>query len=149
MNRKYEVMLLLNPNMEKDALDKLVSSIETKLGGNIVKKEDWGVKELAYKIEKSRKAYYVLYYVETTSENIQSLKEMIAITKDIIRPMILRHEKKWPFEYKTAKDLNFPAPRPRGQRPGFNKPTGDRPAPKTDGDKPAPKPEAKSDKAES
>lgn len=138
MNRKYEVMLLLNPNLDKDALAKLVSSIETKLGGNIVKKEDWGIKDLAYKIEKSRKAYYVLYYVETTSENIQSLKDMIAITKDIVRPMILRHEKKWPFEYKTAAELKFPAPRPKGSRPGYNRPTGDRPAPKADESK-APK----------
>lgn len=118
MNRKYEVMLLLNPTMEKAALEKLISDIEAKLGGNIVKKEDWGVKDLAYKINKSRKAYYVLYYVETTSENVQALKEMIAVTKDIIRPMILRHERKWPFEYKTAAALVFPVPKPRGPRNG-------------------------------
>ncbi len=108
MNRKYEILFLLNPNLDKAKVDELIGKIETKIGGNIIKKEDWGIKELAYKINKENKGYYVLYYVETTSENITSLKEMIAITKDVIRPMILRHEKKWPFEYKTAKELKFP-----------------------------------------
>ncbi len=119
MDRKYEVLLLLNPNMEDSAKVSLISEIEKKLSGKIIKKEDWGIKELAYKINKSRKAHYVLWYVETSSENINSLKNMIAINKDIIRPMILRHEKKWPFEYKTAKELNFPVPRSRGNRADF------------------------------
>ena len=113
MNRKYEILLLLNHKMEKKDLEKLISNIETKIGGNIVKKEDWGIKKLAYKINKEDKAYYILYFIETTSENIASLKEFISITKNIIRPMILRHERKWPFEYKTAKELKFPERRPR------------------------------------
>ncbi len=141
MNRKYEVLLLLNPNMEDAAKATLISEIEAKIGGEIVKKEDWGIKDLAYRINKSRKAHYVLWYVETTSENIQSLKDMIAITKDIVRPMILRHEKKWPYEYKTAKELVFPAPRPRGNRP--QGPRGARPA-----DKPAAKKDDSATKAE-
>lgn len=113
MNRKYEVLLLLNPELSKEEMEKLQDKVETKLGGNIVKKEDWGVKDLAYQINKSRKAYYVLYYIETTSEAVISFKEMIAVDKDIIRPMILRHERKWPFEYKTAKELKFPERKPR------------------------------------
>ncbi len=108
MNRKYEVLLLLDSKLESDAVATTIKDVEAKLGGNIVKKEEWGLKDLAYVINKSKKAYYVLYYVETTSEAIASLKEMIAIDKRIVRPMILRHERKWPFEYKTAKDLKFP-----------------------------------------
>lgn len=124
MNRKYEVLLLLNPNMEDAAKATLISDIEAKIGGKIVKKEDWGIKDLAYWIKKTKKVHYVLWYVETTPEKIQSLKDMIAITKDIVRPMILRHDKKWPYEYKTAKALVFPTPRPRGNRP--NRPNGPR-----------------------
>lgn len=124
MNRKYEVLLLLNPELEKEKLDKLIENIETKIGGNVVKKEDQGIKELAYTINKAKKAYYVLYYVETTPEAIALLKEMIAITKDIIRPMILRHEKKWPYEYKNASELKFPERKPRKEfKPRTQKPS--------------------------
>ncbi len=120
MNNKYEVLLLLDSNLESDAVAATITDVETRLGGNIVKKEEWGLKDLAYPINKSRKAYYVLYYVETTPEAIASLKELIAIDKRIVRPMILRHERKWPFEYKTAKDLKFPERKPRKE---FNKST--------------------------
>ncbi len=130
MNRKYEVLLLLDSKLEADAVATTIKDVEAKLGGNIVKKEEWGLKDLAYTINKARKAYYVLYYVETTAEAIASLKEMIAIDKRIVRPMILRHERKWPFEYKTAKDLKFPERKPRKE---FNKSA--RPAaPKADAD---------------
>ena len=108
MNNKYEVLLLIKPNLDKEELNKLINTIEEKLGGNIVKKEDWGEKNLAYVIKKFRKAYYILYYVETKSENIDLLKHLIAINKDILRPMILRHEKKWPYEYKNASEIKFP-----------------------------------------
>lgn len=122
MNNKYEVLLLIKPNLDKEELNKLINTIEEKLGGNIVKKEDWGEKNLAYVIKKFRKAYYILYYVETKSENIDLLKHLIAINKDILRPMILRHEKKWPYEYKTAKELKFPERKPRKdfQKRSFN-----------------------------
>lgn len=126
MNRKYEVLLLLDSNLESDAISATIKDVEAKLGGNIVKKEEMGLKDLAYTINKSKKAYYVLYYVETTSEAIASLKQMIAIDKRIVRPMILRHERKWPFEYKTAKDLKFPERKKRE----FTKST--RPAPRPD-----------------
>lgn len=108
MNRKYEVLLLLSSTLNEKDLAKTIADVEAKLNGNIVKKEEWGLKNLAYEIKKSRKAYFVLYYVETTPEAIASLKEMILIDKRIVRPLILRHEKKWPFEYKTSKELKFP-----------------------------------------
>lgn len=139
MNRKYEVLLLLDSKLEKEDIDKTIADVEAKLGGNIVKKEEWGLKDLAYEINKAKKAYYVLYYIETTSEAIASLKDMIAIDKRIVRPMILRHEKKWPYEYKTAKDLKFPerkkreftrSPRPEGAKPESAAPKQEVPAEK-------------------
>ncbi|BDU67406.1 MAG: hypothetical protein TYPL_0590 [Candidatus Tyloplasma litorale] len=108
MNRKYEVLLLINDKLEENDIEKTLKDVEAKLCGNIIKKEKWGIKDLAYEINKSKKAYYVLYYVETTPEAISDLKKLIAIDKRIVRPMILVHNKKWPFEYKTAKDLKFP-----------------------------------------
>ena len=118
MNNKYEVLLLIRPNLEKEELNKIIENVETKLGGNIVKKEEWGEKTLAYAIKKFKKAYYILYYVETSSSNIDDVRKMILISKDILRPMILRHEKKWPYEYKNASELKFPERKPRRE---FNK----------------------------
>lgn len=108
MNRKYEVLLLLKPDLSDEIKTKEINSIEKLLSGKIVKKEDWGIKTLSYKIKKNIKANYLLYYVETLSENILNFKKTISINKNILRTLILKHEKKWPFEYKTSKELVFP-----------------------------------------
>ncbi len=108
MNRKYEIMVLLNPTLGKDELEKEISSLEKKISGKIVKKEEWGKKKLSYEIKKQKEAYYVLYYVETTPEAIDEVKKSNLINKNILRELILKHEKLWPFEMKTSKDIKFP-----------------------------------------
>ncbi len=122
MDRKYEVLVLLSPTLEQNNLDKIVKDIESKMGGTIVKKEEWGKKKLAYQIQHHDEATYVLYYVETTPDKIVDLKEYIAINKkEILRPLILMHEKAWPFDRKTSAALKFPERRGRqGQRPDRN-----------------------------
>ncbi len=108
MNRKYELMILVNPNLGKEELDKIISSLEEKISGKIIKKEEWGKKKLSYEIKKQKEAYYFLYYVETTPEAIDEVKKSNLINKDILRELILKHEKSWPFEMKTTKDIKFP-----------------------------------------
>lgn len=105
--RKYEVMLLFQPNLDKEMLFQEMSEAEKQLGGTIIRKDEWGLRKLAYPINKFLEAYYVVYYIETKPENIIEFKKMLTIKKEIIRNMIIKHEKKWPFEMKTTKDLVF------------------------------------------
>lgn len=93
-----------------------ISKIEGIVGGNVVKKEEWGLKKLAYPIKKQVEADYTLYYVEANPENIVEVKKQINIMKDVLRAMILVHEKDWPFNYKTSADLKFPERKPRAPR---------------------------------
>ncbi len=108
MNRKYELMILINPSLGKEELEKTISGLEEKISGTIIKKEEWGKKKLSYDIKKQKEAYYVLYYVETTPEAIEEVKKSNLINKNILRELILKHEKSWPFEMKTTKDIKFP-----------------------------------------
>lgn len=108
MLRKYEVLVLLKPNLSEQAQQALISKIEVQLGGTIIKKEDWGLKLLAYKIKKFEQAHYLLYYVETESKNIIEFRKMSLITLDILRNLIIHHEKEWPFNLKTTRNLEFP-----------------------------------------
>ncbi|BDV02132.1 MAG: hypothetical protein HPAVJP_0210 [Candidatus Hepatoplasma vulgare] len=105
--RKYEVMLLFQPTLDKDMLFQEMSEAEKQLGGTIIRKDEWGLRKLAYPISKFLEAYYVIYYIETEPVNIIEFKKMLTIKKEIIRNMIIKHEKKWPFEMKTTKDLVF------------------------------------------
>ena len=100
MNRKYELMFLIDPKLNSEEQSSLMELIENKINGNIVKKENWGKKPLAYEIKKNSEAIYLLYYVETESKNIDEVKRMVSINKQILRNLIIKHEKRWPFEMK-------------------------------------------------
>lgn len=106
--KKYEILVILRPNLEKSALEKALKDFEKKFGGEIVQKEDWGLKKLAYPIKKHLEGYYVLYYIKTEGNNISEMRKHLNISKDIVRGLILSHDIKFPFEMKTTKDLVFP-----------------------------------------
>ena len=105
--RKYEILILLRPNLKDDVKSKTIEKAEKLIGGNIVKKEEWGLKKLAYPIKKEVEAEYILYYVETEGENVINFRKMVNISKEIMRTLILVHEKDFPFNRRTTKDMKF------------------------------------------
>ncbi len=111
--RKYEILLLLKPNLEDAVKTATITLVEELIGGKIVKKDEWGLKKLSYPILKQVEADYILYYVETESSNIIELKKRINIVKEIMRAMILVHEKGFPFEKVTSSKMTFPQRKPR------------------------------------
>ncbi len=106
--RKYEFLMIIKPNLEKAIEEEFIKNFEQRLGGNIVKKDDWGLRKLAYPIKKEQEAHYILYFVEAEPENVIKTREWLNIRKELLRSMVLVHEKKWPTEMKTSKELKFP-----------------------------------------
>ncbi len=111
--RKYEFLLIIKPNLDSEVQKKFVEEFEKRIDGNIVNKEEWGKRALAYPIKKELEAYYILYYIEADPEKVISTREWMNIKKELLRSMVLVHEKKWPFEMKTSKQLKFPERKPR------------------------------------
>lgn len=105
---KYEILIMMFPNLTDKKRQDLILKIEKILNAKIVKKEDWGLRKLAYKIKHQDQSYYLLYYLETDINDLNQFKKMVSINKEIMRIFILKHEKKWPFEMRTSKDLKFP-----------------------------------------
>ena len=99
VNKNYELMFILDPKLSKEDIAKELSKIEKAVIGKIVKKDDWGIKELSYEIKKEKKGYYIIYYVETNSESIDAINHLVRITKNILRSMIIKHEE-WPIKLK-------------------------------------------------
>ena len=105
--RKYEILMLLRPNLEADVKSNTIKKAEKLIGGKIVKKEEWGLKKLAYPIKKEVEADYILYYVETEGDNVIEFRKMVNISKEIMRSLILVHEKDFPFNRRTTKDMKI------------------------------------------
>ncbi len=95
----YEHVFLARQDLAQaqvDALAENATKILTDNGGKVVKTETWGLRGLAYRIAKNRKAHYVLMDVDAPPAAVAELERQTNINEDVIRFMTIRvdaHEK--------------------------------------------------------
>lgn len=89
----YETVFMaraeLNPQQVEE-LTKNFSDVITKAKGKILKTESWGLRTLAYKINKSKKAHYVLLETEVDGETIIEVERQMRLHEDIMRYMTIK-----------------------------------------------------------
>ena len=72
-------------NAQVEALTKEYSDIIEQGGGKIAKAEYWGVKSLAYKIKKNRKAHFSLLNIDAPHEAVAEMERRMGLSTEIIR----------------------------------------------------------------
>lgn len=93
--RKYELMLILNPELGDAGAAALLTEVKAELTavGTTIDKEDiWGVKDLAYKINNSKTGYYVLFNLSLEKGDFFAVTKNFNLKKDIWRNMFVRLE---------------------------------------------------------
>ncbi|BAH83033.1 30S ribosomal protein S6 [Candidatus Ishikawella capsulata] len=91
----YEIVLMIHPD-QSDQVSNMIdryTDIITKYDGKVHRLEDWGRRQLAYKINKLHKAHYVLLNIETSKKVIEELEIGFRFNDAIIRSMIIRIKK--------------------------------------------------------
>lgn len=89
----YEHVIISRPDISTTQVDEMVNQISEKLkplGGKVVKSEYWGLRNLAYRIKKNRKAHYLLLQLHASGEALQELERQHRINEDILRYMSIR-----------------------------------------------------------
>lgn len=89
----YEHVFLARQDLAQgqvDALAETATKIIEDNGGKVVKTETWGLRNLAYRIAKNRKAHYVMLDFEAPAPVIAELERQTQINEDVIRYMTLR-----------------------------------------------------------
>ena len=95
----YEHVFLARQDLAQaqvDALAENATKIITDQGGKVVKTETWGLKSLAYRIAKNRKAHYVMLDIDAPAAAVAELERQTGINEDVIRFLTIRvdeHEK--------------------------------------------------------
>lgn len=82
---------MYKPEFKAADLEKLVADVTEKvkdLGGKLTLTEDWGLRNLAYKIEKFEKAYYHVYKLELESVKVNSLVSYLGHKEGVIRNLL-------------------------------------------------------------
>jgi small subunit ribosomal protein S6 len=94
--KKYEVMFIINPTLEEEkreaAIEKIKAVIEA--DGTIETVDAWGMRKLAYPIEKKNEGYYVVIDFSASTELPKELDRRMRISDDVMRHMIVCKEEK-------------------------------------------------------
>jgi len=92
--REYEAMIIAKADLPEAELSKIVSkweSVVTTDGGQIIKKDVWGTKRLAYPINKQNRGNYYVYDVATSSANIAELSRILKIDQEnVLRSIVVK-----------------------------------------------------------
>ncbi|WP_271078101.1 30S ribosomal protein S6 [Aurantiacibacter sp. MUD61] len=84
----YEHVFLARQDLSQAQVDALASGateIVEANGGKVVKTETWGLKSLAYKIDRNRKAHFVMLNIDGPGSLVSELERQNRINEDIIR----------------------------------------------------------------
>ncbi|MDR2902600.1 MAG: 30S ribosomal protein S6 [Lactobacillales bacterium] len=72
------------PAKVAELADKYTSVIQ-KEGGKVTKREDWGLRTLAYKIQKNRKGYYTLLNIDAPAKAIIEMERLMRFDENLLR----------------------------------------------------------------
>ena len=89
----YEHVFLARQDVSQQQVDALVeqySGLISEMGGNVAKTEYWGMKSLAFRIKKNRKAHYTLMNIDAPSDAVVEMERQMGINEDVLRFMTIR-----------------------------------------------------------
>ena len=133
----YEHIYLARQDVTAQQVETLTETLKTLIaaqGGSVSKVEAWGLKSLAFRIKKNRKAYFTLMNIDAPSAAIVELERQLGLNEDVIRFITLRvdeHEAGPSAMLRKRDDADRDergGRGPRGDRPDAGSPDrGDRP----------------------
>jgi small subunit ribosomal protein S6 len=91
----YETVLIARNDLTQQQVDTItdqISTIITDAGGEVKKREYWGLRGLAYRIKKNRKGHYMLLGLECPPAAEQEMARQLGLNEDVLRHMTLRVE---------------------------------------------------------
>jgi small subunit ribosomal protein S6 len=93
MQRTYEVMFIVRPDLTDDDVDKLVSTFETNIanaGATLKKTDRMGKRRLAYLVRKFHEGNYVLFTVEAEGNAIHEIERRLRVSEPVIKFITVR-----------------------------------------------------------
>ncbi len=86
--RKYETIVLVNPEGGDEAVTKTTNRLREGLEttkGREIRLEDWGVKRLAYELNKHRRAHYLYFHYLGANTSVAEIERLMGITEAVLK----------------------------------------------------------------
>ncbi|MFJ5487137.1 30S ribosomal protein S6 [Hansschlegelia beijingensis] len=119
----YEHVFLARQDVTSQQVEEMTAQytqVLTSQGGEVKKTEYWGVKPLAYRINKNRKAHYTLLNIDAPAAAVAEMERQMGISEDILRFMTIKVEEleEAPSAMLQRRDRDDRDDRPGGGRGG-------------------------------
>ncbi len=91
----YETVFIARQELTQAQVDELSTAFQKILkdnGGKVLKTENWGLRTLAYRINKNRKAHYVLIETDAPAPAVLEMERTLRLNEDVLRYMTIRED---------------------------------------------------------
>src|ERR1700753_1018594 len=121
MQRSYEVMFIVRPDLLEEDMDKLIATLQghaTNAGATLVNTEKMGKRRLAYDVKKFSDGQYVLFVLQADGKAIHELERRMRVSEPVIKFITVRtdEEKQRLYKIKKLRESKLKRP-PAGSQP--------------------------------
>jgi len=105
--RIYEELFIIRPDEPEEQIDQLIEQLTVLIanqGGNVDKSEKWGVRKLAYRVEKRSEGFYVLLQFTAKPETVRELERRLRVSDQVLKFLTVRVDEKMKKVEKRRKD---------------------------------------------
>jgi len=89
----YEHVIISRPDISSNQVEEFVQNVARKVenaGGTVEGAEYWGLRNLAYRMQKNRKAHYSMLKLNATADTLHEIERQHRINEDVLRYMSIR-----------------------------------------------------------
>lgn len=93
--RLYESVFIARQDISATQVESMAdefAGIITSAGGEIKKREYWGLRSLAYRIKNNRKGHYIMFNMETDPDTLKEYERIMGLNEDVLRFLNIRIE---------------------------------------------------------
>ncbi|MDA8169262.1 MAG: 30S ribosomal protein S6 [Nitrospiraceae bacterium] len=93
----YENSVILDETLSEEGLRQAIEKIKSVMqeaGAQVIKADEWGVRKLAYELNKHKKGFYVLFLFKAPSSAIKKLEELYKVFDPVMKFMVIKLEGK-------------------------------------------------------
>jgi len=120
MVRDYELMYIVRPELDDDALRATVKTVRGLLeaqGGQVIKTTLWGKRRLAYEVQRLRDGHYVLIVLRLDGAKVAPVERALRLQDAVFRHLLVLHEGPMPEADGEIEESSLEAP-PADSEPG-------------------------------
>ena len=103
--RRYETIYIIRTNVSEDGITAIIdrtTGVIEQFGGKIVQLDRWGLKKLAYLIQKEKQGYYVYCEYAGTPEAVNEIERLFRIDENVLKYMTIKTQDEFTDDFKGS-----------------------------------------------